>query len=151
MESRPYDSSLSLDFLKQQGIHQQIIDFHITDNPGMEHSFLSPRTSQYISAYASTYPDNFENSPEVQKIRDHVHRNLRKCEAQDLDLLASMPRTTLIPHQSGKFAWDDCILLDVPITRTNPDALKTLATVFHGPPRVSEAYHPRAHHNPPIC
>jgi len=139
-QARPYDSSLSLDFLKEQGLHQQIIAFHTTESPGIEHTFLSPRTSQYISAYASTYPENFENSSEMQKIRDHVHQNLRKCEARDLDILASMPRATLTPRSSGGFSWDECILLDVPITRTNPDALKTLATVFHGPPRVCEAH-----------
>jgi hypothetical protein len=103
----------------------------------MEHSFLSPRTAQYISAYASTYPKNFENSPEMQIVRDYVHRNIRKCEAQDLDVLASMPRATLVPRRSGQLAWDDCVLLDIPVTRTNADALKTLAAVFHGPPRVS--------------
>jgi hypothetical protein len=103
----------------------------------MEHSFLSPRTAQYISAYASTYPKNFENSPEMQIVRDYVHRNIRKCEAQDLDVLASMPRATLVPRRSGQLAWDDCVLLDIPVTRTNADALKTLAAVFHGPSRVS--------------
>ncbi|KAF2687495.1 hypothetical protein K458DRAFT_333973 [Lentithecium fluviatile CBS 122367] len=131
-----YDSSLSLDFLKQQGIHKQVIDSHITDNPGIEHSLLSPRTAEYIGAYASSYPENFENSPEMPAVRDYIHRNIRKCEAQDLNILASMPRASLIPRRSGRFAWDDCILLDLPITRTNADALKTLATVFHGPPKA---------------
>ncbi|KAJ4305471.1 hypothetical protein N0V90_001002 [Kalmusia sp. IMI 367209] len=130
-----YDSSLSLDFLKEQGIHKQIIDFHTTDTPTLEHSFLSPRTAQYISDYASTYPENFENSAELQLIRTYLHRNIRKCEPHDLSILASMPRATLIPRRATSLAWDDCILLDVPITRTNPDALKTLAAVFHGPPK----------------
>jgi hypothetical protein len=106
----------------------------------MEHSFLSPRTAQYISAYASTYPGNFENSPEMQRVRGYVHQNIRKCESHDLDIVASMPRATLVPRRSGGFVWDDCILLDVPITRTNADALKTLATVFQGPPTVRPPY-----------
>ncbi|CAO2647999.1 Nn.00g089210.m01.CDS01 [Neocucurbitaria sp. VM-36] len=130
-----YDSSLSLDFVKEEGIHKGIIDFHTSDNPGIEHSFLSSRTSQYISDYASNYPENFENSPELTVVRNYVHRNIRKCEARDLNIIASMPRSTLVPHRSGRLAWDECVILDMPITRTNQDALKTLATVFHGPPK----------------
>jgi hypothetical protein len=72
----------------------------------------------------------------MPKIRDYVHRNIRKCEAQDLNIIASLPRSTLIPRRGSGFAWDDCIILDMPIARTNQDALKTLATVFHGPLRV---------------
>ncbi|KAF2852203.1 hypothetical protein T440DRAFT_446735 [Plenodomus tracheiphilus IPT5] len=130
-----YNSSLSLDFVKEEGIHKGVIDFHTSENPGLEHSFLSSRTAHYISDYASTYPENFEVSPEMPVIRNFIHRNIRKCEANDLNIIASMPRSTLIPQRSTAFAWDDCILLDLPITRTNPDALKTLATVFHGPPK----------------
>lgn len=135
---RHYDSSLSLDYLQDQGIHKQLIDFHTTDHPGIEHSFLSSRTAKYISDYAYNYPENFEKSSELPKIRDYVHRNIRKCEATDLNIIVSMPRSTLIPRRGSSIAWDDCIILDLPITRTNQDALKTLATVFHGPPKVCD-------------
>lgn len=132
---RHYDSSLSLDFLKEQNIHKQIVDFHTSDSPGLDHSFLSPRTAQYLSDYASTYPENFENSAELQTIRTYLQRTIRRCEPHDLSILASMPRATLIPRSSTGLSWDDCILLEIPITRTNPDALKTLAAIFHGPPK----------------
>jgi hypothetical protein len=102
----------------------------------VEHSFLSSRLAQYISDFALNYPENFENSPEMPAIRDHVHRNIRKCEASDLNIIASMPRSTLVPRRASGFAWDDSMILDLPITRTNPDALKTLAIVLHGPPKV---------------
>ncbi|KAH7088217.1 hypothetical protein FB567DRAFT_333574 [Paraphoma chrysanthemicola] len=130
-----YDSSLSLDFVKNEGIHKGIIDFHTSDTPSVEHSFLSSRSAHYISEYVSTYPENFENSAEMPTIRNYVHRNIRKCEASTLSIIAAMPRTTLIPRRSTGLAWDECILLDMPITRTNQDALKTLATIFHGPPK----------------
>jgi hypothetical protein len=133
---RHYDSSLSLDFLQEQGIHKQLIDFHTTDNPGVEHSFLSSRTAKYISDYAYNYPENFEKSPELSKIRNYVHCNIRKCEVSDLNIIASMPRSTLIPRRGSGLAWDECIILDMPVTRTNQDALKTLATIFHGPRKV---------------
>ncbi|KAF2133361.1 hypothetical protein P153DRAFT_281841 [Dothidotthia symphoricarpi CBS 119687] len=128
-----YDSSLSLDFLKEEGVHKGIIDFHTSDEPSLEHSFLSSRTAQYISDYASNYPENFENSPEMPAIRNYVHRSIRKCEAHDLNILASMPRSALIPRRASGLAWDDCVILDLPITRTNQDALKALASVIHGP------------------
>ncbi|PSN66913.1 hypothetical protein BS50DRAFT_573700 [Corynespora cassiicola Philippines] len=131
-----YDSSLSLDFVKDQGIHKQIIEFHTSESPGIEQSFLGNRTAHYISEYAVTYPENFENSAELQSIRNYVHRNIQKCEPNDLSVLASMPRATLIPRRSAGLAWDDCVVLDVPITRTNADALKTLAAVFHGPAKA---------------
>ncbi|EOA82590.1 hypothetical protein ACJQWK_04361 [Exserohilum turcicum] len=129
-----YDSSLSLDFLKQ-GIHKGLIDFHTSENPSLDHSFLSNRTAQYISDYASCYPENFENSEEMPIIRNYVHRNIRKCEASNLSIIASMPRSTLIPRSASGLAWDDCVIVDMPITRTNQDALKTLAAIFHGPPK----------------
>lgn len=129
----PYDSSLSLDFVKEEGIHKGIIDFQASEIPSMEHSFLSSRTAHYISEYATTYPENFEKSAEMPTIRDYVHRNIRKCEAATLNIIASMPRSTLLPRRGNNIAWEDCVILDMPITRTNPDALKTLATIFHGP------------------
>ncbi|KAJ4994099.1 hypothetical protein SVAN01_00576 [Stagonosporopsis vannaccii] len=130
-----YDSSLSLDFLQEQGLHKQLIEFHTTNDPGLEHSFLSGRTARYISDYAFNYPENFERSAQMPTIRNYVHRSMRKCEASDLNIVASMPRSTLIPRQGSSFAWDQCVILDMPITRTNQDALKTLATIFHGPPQ----------------
>jgi len=130
-----YNSSLALDFLKGEGIHKGLVDFHTSENPSVDHSFLSSRTAQYISDYAEHYPENFENSEEMSVIRNHVHRNIRKCEASDLNIIASMPRSTLIPRRASGPAWDDCVIVDMPITRTNQDALKTLAIIFRGPPK----------------
>ncbi|KAF2871953.1 hypothetical protein BDV95DRAFT_594238 [Massariosphaeria phaeospora] len=129
------DSSRSLDLVKEHGIHKGIIDFHVTDSPSIEYSFLNSRTALYISKYATHYPENFEKSAEMQLVRNHIHRNIRTCDPHDLSILASMPRATLIPQRSGHLAWDECILLDVPIARTNADALKTLAAVLYGPPK----------------
>jgi hypothetical protein len=128
-----YDSSLAFDFLKEEGIHKGIVDFYISEDPSLDYSFLSRQTAQYISDYAIHYPENFENSAEMPVIREYVHRNIRKCEANDLNIIAAMPRSTLIPRNPSGLAWDECVILDMPITRTNQDALKTLATIFHGP------------------
>lgn len=128
---------MSLMFMQMYGLHDKLINFYTTDNPGMEHSFLSGRVAHYISEYASHYPEDFEASHAVEKVRKYIHRNIRNCNPNDLSILASMPRRTLTPRTSTGLAWDDCVLLDVPLTRTNPDALKTLAAVFHGPAKVS--------------
>ncbi|KAF2795933.1 hypothetical protein K505DRAFT_238867 [Melanomma pulvis-pyrius CBS 109.77] len=131
-----YDSSLSLDFVKNHGIHKGIIELHTNDSPSMEQNFLASRTSHYISEYAINYPENFEKSPELSVIRQFIQRNICNCEPNDLNILVSMPRQTLIPRTSTGFAWGDGTLLDVPIIKTRPEALKTLATVFHGPPKA---------------
>jgi hypothetical protein len=107
----------------------------------MEQSFLGSRTAHYISEYAITYPENFENSPELGRIRHFIQRNIGRCEPNDLNILVSMPRQTLIPRTSTGFAWGDSVLLDVPIIKTRPEALKALATIFHGPPKVHSPMH----------
>jgi hypothetical protein len=122
--------------VKQQGIHKQIIDIHTSDNSEFEKSFLASRTAHYIAEYATTYPENFEKSSDVEAIRQFVHRNVRKCEPNDLSIIAAMPRASLVPQTLTGLAWDDVVILDIPIRRTNENALKTLATVFHGPPNV---------------
>ncbi|KAF2712782.1 hypothetical protein K504DRAFT_464846 [Pleomassaria siparia CBS 279.74] len=129
----PNDSSVFLDFVKEHGIHKEIIELHTNPDASMEQSFLGSRTGHYISEYAIVYPQNFEDSPELTVIRQHIHRNMSKCDSNDLNILVSMPRQTLIPHTSAGVAWGDSLLLDIPIVKTRPEALKTLAAVFHGP------------------
>lgn len=107
----------------------------------MEQSFLGNRTAHYISEYAITYPENFENSPELSIIRQFIQQRISTCERSDLTILVSMPRQTLIPRTSTGLAWGDSVLLDVPIIKTKPEALKTLATIFHGPPKVHLLIH----------
>lgn len=126
--------------MKDHGIHKGIIELHTNDSPSMEQNFLASRTSHYISEYVITYPENFEKSPELSVIRQFIQRNIGNCEPNDLNILVSMPRQTLIPRTSTGFAWGDSVLLDVPIIKTRPEALKTLATVFHGPPKVGFVY-----------
>ncbi|ORY14248.1 hypothetical protein BCR34DRAFT_599240 [Clohesyomyces aquaticus] len=134
------DSSVSLNFLKSHGIHDQIIKLQTTDSPGVEHSFLSSRAANYISDYASTYPETFENSEEAKVIQQYLHHVIRNCDSNDLHILSSVPRCTLVPRKSTGLEWDDCLLLEIPIRASNPDALKTLATVFKGPAKEALTY-----------
>ncbi|KAF2198235.1 hypothetical protein GQ43DRAFT_170224 [Delitschia confertaspora ATCC 74209] len=129
------NSSVALDFLKQHQLHQEIMGFYTADEAdmGIEQSFLGSRVANYVSVYVSTYPDDFEDGPEVQKIRERSALATKKCEPDHLHVLASMPRTSLVPRISNRLEWTECPVFSLPITRTNPDALKTLATIFHGP------------------
>ena len=104
--------------------------------PGIEHSFLGGRIANYVSAYASIYPDNFEQSPEKKTILQWLSQVIRKCEIDDLHVLASLPRTSLLQGTQSGSIWTDTPVLSLPIKRTTPEALKTLATIFHGPLQV---------------
>ncbi|PVH99132.1 hypothetical protein DM02DRAFT_19279 [Periconia macrospinosa] len=137
------NSSLSLDFLKEQGIHQKILGLHTNEEPSMEQALLGPRTALYIGNYVSHYPEDFEHSQELPVLRNYIERNIRKCEPHDLSILAAMPRATLIPQKGDEFLWNECILLNLPIQRTNPDTLKALAAVFHGPQKNDELLFPQ--------
>lgn len=126
--------------MKEHDIHRSIIDFHTTEDPGLEHSVVMSSSGDYISQYVSHYPEDVERSPELHTIMQHIMRNIRKGQASDLKILSAIPRSSLVPRSSGGFAWDSCVVLDIPIAKTNADFLKTLATIFHGPPK--EEYFP---------
>ncbi|KAF2748202.1 hypothetical protein M011DRAFT_494046 [Sporormia fimetaria CBS 119925] len=138
------DSSLSLEFLKQQGIHAGIIKTYTDDIPSLERNFLETCNARYIAEYVSHYPENFEKSAELKTIRDYIQRDIRKCHPSDLSIVAAMPRSSLVPDAFGGVGWDSCILLDIPLVRTTPDALKTLSVIFHGPPEKELTFPPSA-------
>lgn len=92
-------------------------------------------SSHYIAEYITHYPEDFEGSPELHTIMQYIKRHIHKPQAGDLSILAAMPRSSLISRSADGFAWDSCVVFDIPIARTNPDFVKTLATIFHGPLR----------------
>jgi hypothetical protein len=126
--------------VKEHGIHKDIIDFHTSESPGLEHSFVRSGSAHYIAEYASYYPKNFEDSPDLHAIMQYIKRNIHKGEPGDLSILAAMPRSCLIPRSPTGFVWDGCVVLDIPIAKTNADVLKTLATIFHGPPKKDATF-----------
>ncbi|OCK92576.1 uncharacterized protein K441DRAFT_569433 [Cenococcum geophilum 1.58] len=136
------DSSLSLEFLKEQGLHTQMINLVVLDNNSIEQTFLRGPASNYVSIYASTYPENYESSRDMKITQARLNYTIGNCKPEDLHILASVPRTSLVPKISTGLAWDECPMLSIPIKMTNPDALKTLATVFHGPIEPEITYPP---------
>ena len=127
-----------MEFLKEQGLHTQTINFVALDNDSIEQTFLRGPASNYLSIYASTYPENYESSRDMNIIQARLNHTIGNCKPEDLHILASVPRTSLVPKISTRLAWDECPMLSIPVKMTSPDALKTLATVFHGPIEVSQ-------------
>ncbi|KAF2274121.1 uncharacterized protein EI97DRAFT_469078 [Westerdykella ornata] len=141
-------SSVSLDFLKEHNIHKSIIDNHTAKDRSLEQGFLHSRTAHYIAEYVSSYPDDSENSAETLTIRQYVQRKVRELDPSDLSIIAAMPRTSLIPRHAADLRGDGCVVLNIPFRKTTPDALKTLAAVFHGPQR-EEITFPLSSAHPP--
>ncbi|KAF2813909.1 uncharacterized protein BDZ99DRAFT_459656 [Mytilinidion resinicola] len=126
-------SSVALDFLKKEGWHAHIIKYQQDDTPSMERTFLKAPAANYISAYASTYLDDFERSPEAAGIVEKLNETINKAQPEDFHILSSVPRASLVPQRAMGYAWDESPILSIPIRLTSADALKTLATIFHGP------------------
>ncbi|OCL10015.1 hypothetical protein AOQ84DRAFT_316089 [Glonium stellatum] len=136
------DSSLSLEYLKEQGLHIQMINFVVLDNNSIEQTFLRSPASNYVSVYASTYPENYERSRDMKIVHAKLNHSIGNCKPEDLHILASVPRTSLVPRISTGLAWDECPALFIPIKTINADALKTLATIFRGPIEPETVYPP---------
>ncbi|KAJ9632403.1 hypothetical protein H2203_000808 [Taxawa tesnikishii (nom. ined.)] len=145
-------SSVSLEFLIGSGLHARVSSLFL-DPTNPQHDpldlrFLYGASCNYISVYASTYPEHFLASDSRGRTLARLKQNLDFSSARwahaespknDLHLLASLPRVALFPTGSD---WSSSPLSLVPSRMTNPDALNTLATVFHGPRRDETITYP---------
>jgi hypothetical protein len=129
-----------LDFLKQQGWHTHVVKYQQDDTPSVEKTFLQAPSANYISAWASIYPNNFERSSEAAGILEKLSQTISKASPEDFHILASVPRASLVPQRAMGFAWDESPILSLSAGSPNPDSLKTLATIFHGPIEVSVSH-----------
>lgn len=141
-------SSVSLDFLHTHKLHTQASAFYLDPrNPKhdpLDVSFLYGPSANYVAVYASTYPEHFLASPVRQQTLKQLSQTLDQSPTRwahtespkyDLHVLASLPRTALLPVQRGPNAWSSSPVSLLPSKSTNPDVLNTLATLFHGPAR----------------
>jgi hypothetical protein len=108
----------------------------------MESMFLYGPAANYIATYASLYSKHFQASSLPKKVNERLSNALSMSSSRwqhmespkhDLHLLASLPRPALLPQSEGPAAWSATPLSLIPSKATNPDALNTLATIFHGP------------------
>ncbi|KAK8170993.1 hypothetical protein BKA80DRAFT_315059 [Phyllosticta citrichinensis] len=135
-----HHESIALEYLKSTGLHERTLSYYIDpkSHPTFEVSYLYRPTANYLSRYASTYPSDFETSGPIRK---RVLARIMDSPIHDLHVLSSLPGATLLPESEA--LWDSTPLALVPLNRhTNADALRTLATVFHGPDTPEEITFP---------
>ncbi|KAG9643663.1 hypothetical protein KCU64_g11667, partial [Aureobasidium melanogenum] len=136
-------SSAALDFLVQHKLHEKAMAFYLDpSNPRhdpLDVQFLYAPSANYVAAYASSYPSHFLASPLKSTLIKRLQSSLdlspsRWAHAEspkhDLHILASMPRSSLLPINNN---WSSSPLSLLPSKSTNADVLATLATIFHGP------------------
>lgn len=135
-------SSPTLDFLIRYELHQRTASYYLdpSKHDPVEISYIFSRVANYLATYATCYPNHLlRSSP---PIADHLVLRISQALSlspgqwiQDTDVqhhlhvLASLPRVILLPS-SGNTASP---ILEVPVRAANPAALRTLATIFHGP------------------
>lgn len=141
------EASPALDYLSAKGLHDRTAKLYLQSGQDvdiMESMFLYGPSANYIATYASLYPRHFQASGMPRHVNDQLMNTLTLSPSKwshaespkhDLHLLASLPRATLLPSAEGPAAWATSPLSLLPSKATNPDALNTLATIFHGPPR----------------
>jgi hypothetical protein len=134
-------SSASLDFLVNNGLHLRTVTFYASpDHPShdpVDATFLYGPAARYVGAWASTYPHDFTKATDIRdKILKRVAQSVdispsrwahAQSPAEDLHVLSCIPRPLLVSLGGSS------PLFSIPSRATNPDALHTLATLFHGP------------------
>ncbi|TIA34473.1 hypothetical protein D6C78_06834 [Aureobasidium pullulans] len=136
-------SSAALDFLIQHKRHDKAMSYYLDPaNPRhdpLDLQFLYAPSANYVAAYVSSYPSHFLASPLKPTVIKRLQQSLdispsrwahAESPKQDLHILASMPRSALLPTNNR---WSSSPLSLLPSKSTNADALATLATIFHGP------------------
>lgn len=137
--------SAGLRYLISQGLHGRTAGLYV-QLPGvqldpLESMFLYGPAANYIATYASNYPEHFLTSQMPKQVLDRLSSALNlspgkwahaESPKHDLHVLASIPRKALV---SGTDDWRSSPLSLIPSKATNPDALNTLAAIFHGPHR----------------
>jgi hypothetical protein len=151
-------SSPALEYLVANKIHGRTAELYLQTTGHeldiMESMFLYGPAANYIAKYASSYTTHYQKSGLAKKVNGRLMSALdlsssRWAHAEspkhDLHLLASVPRATLLPETEGPVAWSVTPLSLIPSKTTNPDALNTLAIVFHGPHQRAITFPAAAH------
>ena len=132
-------STFPLDFLRKYNIHQRSLGYFLDPDAqdSIDVSFLYGRSANYLSTWASIYPNDFLESGVVEATQACLLSVLRTVSAgqwaqgrapkDELHVVASLPRVVLIPRRQSSSP-----LFLIPPKPPNPDAFLTLAYVFNG-------------------
>ena len=132
-------STFPLDFLRQHHIHQRSLAYYLDPDAHdpVDVSFLYGRSANYLSTWASMYPNDFLEPRVVEATLGRLLNVLRNVSAgqwaqgrapkDDLHVVASLPRVVLIPRRQSPSP-----LFLIPSKPATPDAFLTLAYIFNG-------------------
>ncbi len=132
-------STFPLDFLRQHHVHQRSLAYYLNPDAqdAVDVSFLYGRSANYLSTWASTYPNDFLEPRVVEATLGRLLNVLQNVSSgqwaqgqtpkDDLHVVASLPRVVLIPRRQSPSP-----LFLIPPKPANPDAFLTLACVFNG-------------------
>lgn len=136
------DSSPSLDFLIKQGLHQRTASYYSepSKHDSIEVTYIYSRAANYLATYATCYPNHLlaSSPPILEPLLSRISQILsispnqwaRGADVQhDLHVVSSLPRLALLPSSGNA----TCPILKIPVRPANASALRTLATIFHGP------------------
>lgn len=135
--------SPALSFLQDNGLHKRTLNYYINpedpQHDPLDVSFLYAPAAMYTARWTETYPEDFEASNNADlktTILKKIHAAVNvptgrwahsHSPTEDLHVLASLPRTTLVSLGSNN------PVLAIPSRAANTDALNCLASIFHGP------------------
>ncbi|KAF2431241.1 hypothetical protein EJ08DRAFT_193201 [Tothia fuscella] len=152
----PTAPSAPFDFLNAHGLHTRTIAYYVQpDHPShdrLDATFLYGPAARYVGSWATTYPQAFSANSQT---RDEVIKRISQAvdispsrwahaqsPAEDLHVLSCLPRSFLVSLGGSS------PLFSLPSRITSPDALHTLATLFHGPIDINTiTYPPRANNS----
>ena len=132
-------STFPLDFLRQYGIHERAELYYLNPDAQdpVDNSFLYGRSANYLSTWASIYPNDFLEPRVVEATLGRLLNVLRnvspgqwaqgRAPKDDLHVLASLPRVVLLPRRQSPSP-----LFLIPSKPADQDAFLTLACVFNG-------------------
>ena len=129
----------ALQFLQSSGLHTRSMAYYLEPEKqdSLDLAYLHGSSAMYLSVYCSTYPQDLLSSPIVahllsrvtQAIENRYYGQLPQGQTvkQDLHVLMSLPRVTLIPRTQARSP-----LFSIPVKPANPDAFAALAHILHG-------------------
>jgi len=143
----PY-SSLALDFLVSNKLHQKLLDLYLdqTRIDPVDQMFLLNPIMAYISQYARLYPNHVLLNPRslLDSILSRIQQALAIPSAQwahgtvptgDLNILSSLPRVLLVDATRRSLN----PISAIPTTPANKECLHTLSRLFHPPAQPKQA------------
>lgn len=136
---------MSLKYLQDRGIHDRTLAYWMNpDDPNhdpLDSTFLYGPSATYLAIYAARYTSSFVASPDALHVLKRLSKSLDisagawahgQSPKYDLDVLVSLPRTTLLPQHFLGTGRRSSPLLLIPCANTNADALTALARIFRG-------------------